>query len=119
MIIRLPWPPKPLSPNARVHWRVLYNHKKAYKKWCYGEILAQGVKPLAFSPDYLYVQMTFVPPGNFAYDKDNLQASMKYGLDMIAKRLGVDDVIFWPLKPIVKKSEGKPGYVLVEIKENE
>ena len=119
MIIRLPWPPNELSPNWTGKLRKKIRAKKQYKDLCGWELIGQGVKALTFKPDQIFIRYTFLPPGKYAYDKDNLQARMKYAQDMIAQRLGVDDRIFEPLRPIIEKSQGKPGYVLVEIKETE
>jgi crossover junction endodeoxyribonuclease RusA len=33
--IALPWPPKVLSPNARVHWSVKSKAAKAYRAACF------------------------------------------------------------------------------------
>jgi hypothetical protein len=119
MIIRLPWPDKKLSPNARLHWKATYAAKKKYKDLCAWELIDQGVKPLNDPPKRLFVKLTFYPPANYRFDADNLVSSTKYGLDMIANRLGVDDYIFAMQRPIIEKSQGKPGFVLVEITETE
>ena len=34
MILHLPWPPKELSPNARVHWAKKSKAAKAYRLQC-------------------------------------------------------------------------------------
>jgi crossover junction endodeoxyribonuclease RusA len=31
----LPWPPRPLSPNAREHWAVVSGAKKRYRLACF------------------------------------------------------------------------------------
>lgn len=89
--VTLPWPPSKLSPNARVHWRVLAKHKKAYREACYW--LSHSLKGKA--PDGpLGLELTFYPPNRRARDRDNLLASMKSGLDGFAEALGIDDSRF-------------------------
>ncbi len=94
--ITLPWPPKALSPNARVHFMVLAKAKKAYRNACYIQARRQGVlagaNQLAGRP--LSVHLEFVPPTPHPRDIDNLVATMKSGLDGLADALGVDDAQF-------------------------
>ena len=87
----LPWPPKELSPNARVHWRQKHKHAKAYRRTC-------GLIALALDASRLtgkkYFWVTFCPPNRRSYDDDNLLARFKAGRDGIADGLGIDDKNF-------------------------
>lgn len=87
----LPWPPKELSPNARVHWRQKHKHAKAYRRTC-------GLIALALDAPHLsgkkYFWVTFCPPNRRSYDDDNLLARFKAGRDGIADGLGIDDKNF-------------------------
>lgn len=87
----LPWPPKGLSPNARLHWAALSKLKKQYREACRLQVLAQGAQPME---GCLRVQLEFVPPDRRKRDWDNLVASMKAGLDGLADALQVDDSQF-------------------------
>lgn len=89
MEITLPWPPKELSPNARLHWAVLAKAKKAYRHACSVQAMAQGARQLDASG--LDVAFTFYPPTKRRIDIDNCIARMKSGIDGVADVLGVDD----------------------------
>jgi crossover junction endodeoxyribonuclease RusA len=88
--VRLPWPPKALSPNhrSRSHWPRTRAIKAARQTaWALTlEAKATG-KLLSF---------TFHPPDRQARDRDNLIASMKAYQDGIADALKVDDSTFHP-----------------------
>lgn len=88
-LIRLPWPPSSLSPNARGHWSIKAKAAKKYR----GEarLIAQGAGCRALSCDALTVEITFHPPDKRHRDTDNMLASIKSGLDGIADATGVDD----------------------------
>ncbi|TYK53889.1 endodeoxyribonuclease RusA [Pseudomonas synxantha] len=87
----LPWPPKELSPNARVHWRQKHKHAKAYRRTC-GLIALALDAPRLSGKKYFWV--TFCPPNRRSYDDDNLLARFKAGRDGIADGLGIDDKNF-------------------------
>lgn len=87
--VTLPWPPKELSPNARVHWAVLARTKKAYRQACAWHAVEQGARRI--EAERLSVHLVFVPPNRRARDWDNMLASVKAGLDGLADALGVDD----------------------------
>lgn len=94
-VLELPWPPSELSPNARMHWRSLSRAKKAYKDLCAWKLLGQP-RPVINHSDRIPITITFCPPDNRRRDRDNMQSSLKYGLDMVAARMGVDDNRFDP-----------------------
>tara|TARA_B100000678_G_C18228596_1_gene509836 strand:+ start:433 stop:798 length:366 start_codon:yes stop_codon:yes gene_type:complete len=110
MIIRLPWPPKELSPNARVHHHALARAKKKYGNECGWELKAQGLKKI--EADELHLSIVFYPPDNILRDLDNMLASIKAGLDAISQQICVDDSK-WSLS--IKKSKHLGGYVEIEI----
>jgi len=87
-MIDLPWPPKELSPNARVHWTKKAKAAKAYRLECF--ILAKAAGITAPEGKILWT-VEFFPPSRRAYDDDNLLARMKSARDGIADALGVDD----------------------------
>ena len=87
--ITLPWPPKELSPNARLHHMAHYKAKKAYREVCKWQAIEQGLKPI--QADRLHVHLEFFKPTKRAMDLDNMLARMKSGLDGLADVLKVDD----------------------------
>ena len=89
MTITLPWPPKELSPNARLHHMAHYKAKKAYREVCRWQAVQQGLK--ASSAEKLHVHLEFFKPSRRAIDLDNCLARMKSGLDGLADVLKVDD----------------------------
>ena len=107
MIVILPWPPKELSPNARVHFRKKAAAVKTYKLDAYFSACAAGRQAGSS------VSITFNPPDNRRRDLDNMLASIKSGLDGIAAAIGVDDSK-WSLT--IRKGEVvKGGQVTVEV----
>lgn len=102
MTIICPWPPRALSPNARVHWGRKATAAKRYRRACYFEALAAGYN-LTYGADllaaamggrYLRFCLIFYPPDGHLRDDDNLAASFKAGRDGIAQALGIDDNLF-------------------------
>lgn len=107
--VTLPWPPKELSPNARVHWTVAHKAKMAYKSACHLLMLSdrrsiKGKK--AFT-------VTFRPPDARRRDRDNCIAQFKTGQDMLSVFSCVDDRHF-----VMTYAFGDPvkgGAVIVEV----
>lgn len=110
MILELPWPPKELSPNARLHWAKLAKAKKAYRAECAYWAIKQGAVKL--DAQKLHLSLTFFAPTRRAYDLDNALARMKAGLDGLADVLGVDDSR-WSLS--IARGEATGGSVVVEV----
>ena len=106
MRVDLPWPPRHLSPNARVHWAVLARDKAAYRFSCMwlAKVAFCATGEPAFAVPVL-VAIHFSPPDNRGRDLDNMLASCKAGLDGVAQAIGVDDK-HWHLDlsrgPVVK-----------------
>ena len=88
--LTLPWPPNTLSPNARHgHWGARARAAKRYRDTCYLCVLEQRAKlPAGTSFD---IELRFAPPAGHRYDRDNLVARMKHGLDGVARAWGIDD----------------------------
>lgn len=89
MNLVLGWPPKELSPNARLHWRQVARAKKAYRAACHFTALEQGAHKL--TAERLHVSFTFYPPNKQRRDLDGCISRMKAGIDGLADVLGVDD----------------------------
>lgn len=102
MTIDLPWPPKELSPNQRLHWAKLASVKKKYRHDCHMLTLASGQKIAGRH----HLALTFFPPDKRARDRDNLLASMKAGLDGVADALGINDREFDPVTISMADTKG-------------
>lgn len=108
--LTLPFPPKQLSPNARVHWAVKARAAKTYRHSCWAMALEGGVGKMKIKPDF---ELTFHPPDRRARDKDNMIAAFKAGQDGLADALQCDDKAFDP-KPVVGEPM-KGGAVVVRM----
>lgn len=85
----LPWPPKELSPNARVHWAKKAKAAKKYRYDC-GYLAAHARLNVPEGK----VTVTFSPPNNRKRDQDNMIASLKSGIDGICDWMRIDDSTF-------------------------
>lgn len=112
--LKLPWPPKELSPNARVHWRQRHKHAQAYRQACALITKAARVAPPSGRVNFW---LEFCPPNRRSYDDDNLLARFKAGRDGVADGLGVDDRNFMTIVMVGQPVPG--GAVKVTIKESE
>ena len=93
--IVLGWPPSDLSPNARLHWAKLAKAKKSYRQKC-NTVSKNQLKKYKYDnlPERLVLEMTFIPPDRRNYDRDNLVARMKSGIDGLADALRINDKRF-------------------------
>lgn len=109
MTIELPWPPRELSPNARVHWGKVRGKNSPGDKYMRDCIL---LTPKSI-PDGTHLSIEFRPPDKRRRDLDNMLASFKRGIDAIASVMGVDDYTF---SLSLKRGDPiKGGRVIVEI----
>ena len=93
--IVLGWPPSELCPNASLHWAKLARAKKQYRNACFSVSKEQLKKFNTDSiPEKLVLEMTFIPPDRRSYDRDNLVARMKSGIDGLADALKINDKRF-------------------------
>lgn len=113
--ITLLWPPKELSPNARVHWATKSRTAARYKGACRALAFSQKASKLNRASSLLISQI-FHPPDNRNRDIDNLQASMKSANDGIASAIGVDDSTFRYAAPIIGDVV-KGGCVVVTVQD--
>jgi len=110
--VKLPWPPKELSPNSTLHWSKTAKKKKEYRTACWALALESKLK----APEgdgKIEIEITFYPPDKRHRDADNMVASIKAGLDGIADALRVNDKRFLP---VFKFKEEVLGMVVIEIK---
>lgn len=113
--IKLDWPPSTLSPNRRQHWAKLASAKKVYRHACYLATCQQ--RPGAVPDGDLHLTLRFSAKDRRRYDKDNLLARMKAGIDGVCDALGIDDVRFCTITVTTLRDLG--GYVILEIGEDE
>jgi len=114
-MINLPWPPKELSPNARVFWAKKSKIAKKYRLDC--KLLSVNKITLPES-EKLHLWITFYPPDKRKRDDDNLIASFKSGRDGVADALKVDDSRFIT-HPFVSDCVVKGGCVSIKITSGE
>jgi crossover junction endodeoxyribonuclease RusA len=112
-VVRVPWPPKELSPNGRLHWARKAKVAKRYRLTCFLAAQEAGLRNLPASPEY-EVTLRFHPPDRRGRDEDNLVASIKSGLDGLAHAMGVDDRTFRLGHKVEPPVPG--GMVLVTVK---
>jgi crossover junction endodeoxyribonuclease RusA len=110
--VTLPWPPKQLSPNARVHWAVKAKAAKIYRADCFNLAKQAGVKFEEEGKIHLFVD--FYCPDKRARDSDNLLSSMKSAIDGLADALKVNDSRF-VIHPFVRDEIIKGGQVVITI----
>jgi len=109
--VTLPWHPKGLSPNARLHWAAKAKQAKAYRLACFALCIeAKLTKPETEGRLHLWID--FYPPDRRHRDDDNMIAAFKAGRDGIADALGIDDKRF-VCHPYVKDQVG--GMVKVRV----
>jgi crossover junction endodeoxyribonuclease RusA len=109
--LTLPWPPKQLSPNARLHWSVVAKVKKAYRMACFTQAINAGMRSIPWDGD-VHLWIDIYPPDRRARDDDNVVAAFKSGRDGLADALGVDDKRF-RIHPYMKSEIG--GYIKVRM----
>ena len=111
--LQLQWPPTQLSPNSRLHWAMVYRAKAKYRDACWATARAQTTETLREKAEYM-LELRFVPPDRRSYDRDNLVARMKAGLDGLADALMIDDKQFTRLTASVS-ADSVGGFVEVRI----
>jgi crossover junction endodeoxyribonuclease RusA len=104
MTIRLPWPPRELSPNARCDRRAIAGIRRRYRETCGWTVTASGIGKLGQSP--LHVDLTFCAPDKRPRDLDNMLASAKAALDGLSDAIGCDDR-HWSLT--IRRGDPVPG----------
>ena len=113
-----PWPPRELSPNARVHWRTLASAKADYMGdcikmlWTLGppSIPGQGLRPPVTA------QVTFVVTDKRRRDTDNHLSMLKPLFDALVRWQILEDDSHDKLKIAEPKWErGPEKKVIVEL----
>ena len=109
--LRLPFPAKELSPNARLHWAKVAKVKKAHRADAY--YTALPFRGIYTGDEKLRLELKFYKPSRRAMDRDNLLSRMKASLDGIADGLGINDRNFDPV--VVSVADQIGGYVEIKI----
>ena len=110
--VKLPWPPKELSPNSMLQWSKKAKKKKEYRIACWTLSLeAKLVAPPGEGK--IPIEITFYPPDKRHRDADNMVASIKSGLDGVADALKINDKRFLPT---FKFEEQVLGMVVITLK---
>lgn len=94
-MIELPWPPKELSPNKRLHWAKRNPIKVVYRDACH--VRAYNAKLSVPADGPIPITIDFYPPDRRHRDADNMIIAFKAGQDGIANGLGVNDRRFQPV----------------------
>ncbi len=85
--IRLGWPARELSPNARVDRRIATSARQTAKMEAWAELKRIRAQISANA----HIEIVFHPPDQRRRDLDNLLASLKSHLDGLALAADVDD----------------------------
>jgi crossover junction endodeoxyribonuclease RusA len=109
-LIRLSWPHRDLSPNARKDRRAATSVRKAARSEGWAEVKRTRV----VISETAHMEITFYPPDRRRRDLDNLLASIKPHLDGMAKAANVDDA-GWSFT-IRKGKPIKSGAVMIHVK---
>jgi crossover junction endodeoxyribonuclease RusA len=112
--IELPWPPRELHPNARVHWAKRAKAAKQARTLGWGMTLTAGIR--RNDPDIpkdLKVTAVFFPPDDRKRDADGMLSNIKSYLDGISDVIGVDDSK-WQIA-IRREAKKKGGLVRIEL----
>lgn len=91
----LPWPPKELNPNQRLHPARKSGFVRRYRNTCWGltlEAFGTGAGKRLFPGDgVIAVRLDFFPPNRRGRDDDNCESAFKAGRDGVAEALAIDD----------------------------
>jgi crossover junction endodeoxyribonuclease RusA len=113
--VKLDWPDKGLSPNARLHYFAKSRLVKSARQAAWGATLAEFGAPARLPKgSRVNLEVVFCPPDNRRRDRDNLIASMKAATDGISDALGIDDSKFTTTYSIGEPVKG--GAVLVTVR---
>lgn len=90
--LELPWPPRELHPNARMHWAAKARITKKARTTAAWIAKSAGAGNLCV--ERLNVSIQFMAPDKRRRDTDGMISSVKAYLDGIADATGVDDSNF-------------------------
>lgn len=111
-IITLPWPPRDLHPNARLHHMAKARAAKAYREQAYW--ITKSAELAVPVEGEIMLDVRFYPPANRG-DTDGMFAACKAAFDGIADALEVNDRRF--AFTIRRMEPAKNGAVFVTVQE--
>lgn len=112
--LRLPWPNKDMSPNARIHWARKAKAVKIARTFAFFKTQEAGWHKMELPEGRLHLWIDFYPPTKRMPDDDNMLSRCKAYRDGIADALGIDDKRFIS-HPFVKNEVMKGGEVRIRI----
>lgn len=92
--VTLPWPPRELGPNHKIHYRAKAPITKQARQDAYYLVHDQTAAhhwQRQFDNKILHDDWYFYPPDNRRRDRDNVKAACKAYQDGICEALGIDD----------------------------
>lgn len=109
-MLELPWPPRELSPNARIHFRAKAAAVKAYREQAYWLAKAAGFFDRG-GDEPITLRLNFHAPDRRRRDLDNMFAATKSAIDGIADAMEINDhrFGFW----LSREAPVKGGKVVV------
>ena len=110
----LPWPPRELHPNARVHGDKRDKLTQLERTFARLASHQAGWNAAELAEGRLHLWIDVYPPDKRTRDDDGLLASMKAARDGIADALGIDDTRFVS-HPSVTDEVRKGGEVRIRI----
>lgn len=106
----LPYPPKQLNPNQKMHWAAKAKVASRYKEAC--KILTRTALGAMRFDKMPKMAVEFYPPDYRIRDDDNAIAAFKSGRDGVAEAMGVDDR-HWKAKPEFCQPHPPHGSIIV------
>lgn len=115
MRIEMPWPPKELLPNKRLHWAAKAKAAKAHK-WLCALAIHQWKQDTGMSlAGRVKYRLTFSPPDKRRRDVDGCISSIKYLIDALSEAAHVDDSKFEITFPRTFSEPVKGGCIRVQV----
>lgn len=111
-LLRLPWPDKALSSNARTHWAKRARAVKTYRHNAGWIARSHMVCPDPAAD----LTFTYYPPDRRKRDPQNMPHMLKAAIDGIADAMGCDDHQFRCVFPSEFEEPVKGGAVLVHVR---
>ena len=121
--IKLPFPDKKLSSNARLHWKAKLSAKAIARNVgyfaCY-EMMTEGRNNIidSLADKKLAIFIKVHAPNNRRHDILNVGDNLKYYIDGICEALGIDDYIFDIAIIYRGKVDAPKGKVIIRICED-
>lgn len=96
MNIVLPYPPKELNPNKKMHYAKKAQYFKSYRNTCFylAKKALGSYKSVIPDSGKIMLKITFFPPDNRKRDDDNMISAFKAGRDGLALAMKIDDNVF-------------------------